>query len=60
MTRFTDENGEKKSMTSSIEAYKKLSFYEDQEDENIIPEKYVYDKNKDKPKKYYLQSKDEA
>ena len=46
MARFTDKNGKKKSMTSSEEAYKKLAWYENDEDRGVIPEEYVYEPDK--------------
>ena len=44
--RYTTSNGKKKDQTSSEEAYKKLAWYENDEDRGIIPEEFRYSPEK--------------
>ena len=52
--RYTDKNGKKNSGASSAEAYKKLAWYENDEERGVIPEEYVYEPGKTPGKDYIL------
>ena len=46
MERFTTKDGKKAAMKSSEEAYKKLAWYENDEERGVIPEEYIYEPGK--------------